>query len=180
MTHDNAGGRMYLESDPLRVEWQAVGEQPIFERVNSRLADATKPLGGTQIPNPVWSQVFKQKDLVTVHPLGGCIMGENATSGVVNYKEQVFADIQGEEVYTGLYVCDGAVIPRSIGVNPLLTISAIAERCCRRISFIYGQLYELQQLNQSTYNAMHEMFGIGLGWGKILCLYSPERAIQAS
>ncbi|AFZ03359.1 alpha/beta fold hydrolase [Calothrix sp. PCC 6303] len=162
MTHDNAGGRMYLESDRLRVEWQAVGEQPIFERVNSRLTDATKPLGGTQIPNPVWSQVFKQKDLVTVHPLGGCIMGENATSGVVNHKGQVFADVQGEEVHTGLYVCDGAVIPRSLGVNPLLTISAIAERCCRLIAQDYGWEinYNLPEMPMAIDNPEGETVGI--------------------
>ncbi len=137
MTHDNAGGRMYLENDKIRINWHGVGSQPIFKRVNNRLQEATEPLGGTQIPNPIWSDVFK-KDLVTVHPLGGCIMAEDAQRGVVNHKGQVFSSNTGDAVHQGLYVCDGAVIPRSLGVNPLLTISAVAERCCTLIAQDYG------------------------------------------
>ncbi|TFI53374.1 GMC family oxidoreductase [Mastigocladus laminosus UU774] len=133
MTHDDAAGRMYLENDRLSIEWENVGKQPIFQRVNNRLEEATRPLGGTQIPNPIWTNVFGH-DLITVHPLGGCILAEDAEHGVVNHKGQVFSSQQGTEVYQNLYVADGSVIPRTLGVNPLLTISAVAERCCALIA----------------------------------------------
>jgi cholesterol oxidase len=129
MTHDDGNGRMYLDDDRLRISWPGVGDQAIFKTVNDRLQQATRPLGGSFVKNPVWSKLTNH-DLITVHPLGGCIMAENAERGVTNHKGQVFAGKSGTAVYEGLYVCDGAVIPRSLGVNPLLTISALAERCC--------------------------------------------------
>ena len=129
MTHDDSDGRMVLRDDRLRVEWSGVGDKPIFARVKHRLVEATKALGGTFVPNPTWNALFNHQ-LVTVHPLGGCCMAEDATDGVVNHKSQVFSDPTGADVHAGLYVCDGSVIPRSLGVNPLFTISAVAERAC--------------------------------------------------
>ena len=55
-------------------------------------------------------------------------MGEDAERGVVNHKGQVFAGEAGTAVHEGLYICDASVIPHSIGVNLMLTISAMTER----------------------------------------------------
>jgi cholesterol oxidase len=57
----------------------------------------------------------------TAHILGGCCIGKDATSGVIDEQHQVFG-------YPGLYVCDGSVVPGNLAVNPSLTISALAER----------------------------------------------------
>jgi cholesterol oxidase len=56
----------------------------------------------------------------TGHILGGCAIGPDAENGVVDAACRVYG-------HNGLYVIDGSVIPANIGVNPSLTITAIAE-----------------------------------------------------
>lgn len=129
MTHEENSGYMELENDRVRVRWPGVGDEPVFEKVNQRLIEATKALGGTFVRNPLWTDAFKHH-LFTVHPLGGCAMADSAAAGVVNHKGQVFCGVAGSEVHGGLYVSDGSVIPRSLGCNPLFTISALTERAC--------------------------------------------------
>ncbi|EYF08516.1 GMC oxidoreductase [Chondromyces apiculatus] len=57
----------------------------------------------------------------TAHCLGGCIIGDSPRNGVVDHRHRVFG-------YRNLYVCDGSVIGANLGVNPSLTITALAER----------------------------------------------------
>jgi len=133
MSHDKDGGRMFLENDRLRIRWPHVGEEWDFQHVDETLRAATEPLGGVYLQDPVWSSPFNW-ELVTAHPLGGCIMSDRADTGVVNHKCQVFRGATGTEVHENLYVCDGSIVPTSLGVNPLLTISALAERCCRLLA----------------------------------------------
>jgi cholesterol oxidase len=130
MAHDNGAGKIFLADDRVRISWPGVGTEAIFRTVNDTLAAATKALGGgVQVPNPIWSKDLGDK-LVTVHALGGCVMAERAEDGVVDHAGRVFSGASGSQVYDSLLIADGSVMPTSLGVNPLLTISALAERSC--------------------------------------------------
>jgi len=132
MTHDDGNGSMHLDNDRLEISWPDVGKQKIFGKVNGKLQEATVALGGTYMPNPQWNKQMDY-DMVTVHPLGGCVMSDDAASGVTNHIGQVYSNAAGTDLHEGLYVMDGAIIPRPLGTNPLLTISALAERNCKLI-----------------------------------------------
>jgi cholesterol oxidase len=62
----------------------------------------------------------------TAHILGGAVMGENNTEGVIDKNNKVFG-------YENLYVIDGSMISANPGVNPSLSITAIAERAMDQI-----------------------------------------------
>lgn len=55
------------------------------------------------------------------HPLGTCAMGKSAREGVVGFDHRVFGT-------HNVYVVDGASVPTSLGVNPQVTIMAMALR----------------------------------------------------
>jgi cholesterol oxidase len=57
----------------------------------------------------------------TAHMLGGAVMGKDALQGVINMNNEVFG-------YKKMYVIDGSMISANPGVNPALSITAIAER----------------------------------------------------
>lgn len=137
MTHDGDHGKMKLENDRLNIDWSTVGKEAIFQKADEELRRQTKALSGVYVKNPVWVKEMNN-ELVTVHPLGGCHMGESIESSVVNHKGQVFASDTAEGVHKGFYVTDGSVVPRSLGVNPLLTICALAERTCDYIARDHG------------------------------------------
>jgi cholesterol oxidase len=63
----------------------------------------------------------------TAHILGGAVMGSDATKGVIDKNNKLFG-------YDNIYVCDGSVISANPGVNPSLSITAIAERAMYYIS----------------------------------------------
>ena len=128
--HDAGNGVMRLEDDRIAIEWTNGPQQRVFQNIEATVKTAAYATGGTYMRNPVSEKVLGG-NLMTVHPLGGCSMGENRNSGVVNHKGQVFDASPGADpssIHEGLYVCDGAVIPCPLGIHPLLTITALAER----------------------------------------------------
>jgi cholesterol oxidase len=127
--HDDSSGKLHLENDRIRVSWPGAGKGPSVQKAAELIQQTSAVLGGDYVPDPVWNR-FTNQQLITGHPLGGCAMAESAETGVVNHKGQVFAGPSGSAVHPGLYVMDGAIVPRSLGVNPLLTICALAERNC--------------------------------------------------
>lgn len=63
---------------------------------------------------------------MTAHCIGGCVMGSDAEHGVIDVQHRVYG-------YKNLYVVDGSAVGANLGVNPSLTITALAERA---MSFI--------------------------------------------
>ncbi|MFJ1866879.1 GMC oxidoreductase [Streptomyces sp. NPDC088097] len=107
-------------TDSARLQWTRSQNAPavqaaknLFDRINRRNVTIYRyDLFGDNKPFA---------DNFTYHPLGGCVLGE-AT------------DLYGRaKGYQGLYVVDGSLVPGSLGVNPFVTITALAERNMQRI-----------------------------------------------
>ena len=129
MSSDDDSGRIVLDGEGIAVQWPHVGDRPVFRHDNDELRVASEALNASWLRNPFWTKAFGDA-LITVHPLGGCVMADDAIGGVVDHRGSVFSGSEGTATHDGLYVADGSIVPRPLGVNPLLTISALAERAC--------------------------------------------------
>ncbi|MFF9864330.1 GMC oxidoreductase [Streptomyces sp. NPDC013953] len=106
-------------TDAARLHWSraqsqvsVASAQKLFDRINARNATVYRyDLFGGNRPFA---------DDFTYHPLGGCVLGR-ATDD--------HGRVRGAP---GVYVTDGALVPGSIGVNPFVTITALAERTMDR------------------------------------------------
>ncbi len=87
---------------------------PVANRAAAQLAENVGGMaGGT------WGDLLNIP--MTAHFIGGCPIGESATSGVVDPYHRLFG-------YEGLHVVDGSTLSANLGVNPSLSITAQAER----------------------------------------------------
>jgi cholesterol oxidase len=128
---DAADGQLWLKRKSympwkrvLNLRWEADDSQGVLDAMQEMHRNMTEATGGTPRVPVTWS-IFR--NLITLHPLGGCAMGTSADSGVVDHLGRVIG-------YPNLIVADGAILPTSTGRNPSHTIAALAERIAAHVS----------------------------------------------
>ena len=92
----------------------------VREAANAAIKSVVERNGLARYMKPTYRNVS------AAHPLGGCRMADSKDFGVVDHRNEVFG-------YEGLFCMDSSSIPTSLGVNPSLTISAVAERACEQL-----------------------------------------------
>jgi cholesterol oxidase len=148
VSHDSASGRFVLDDDRLTLAWPTAKDEPVYARLDAILSSVVNEAGGSYVKNPLAGTVMGHQP-ATAHPLGGAGMGWERGDGAINHKGQVFDASPGQgstAVHPGLYVVDGAMMPRSLGVNPLLTITAMAERTLIHMQQDYGLAFDAAPL----------------------------------
>ncbi len=124
MGTDAADGKMSLSDGNIDIDWNHKRSLEMFREMESELERLSEKLDGNYKTSLLW--MFPIKKLLTAHPLGGCVMGEDAASGVVNEFGEVWN-------YPDLYVADASIIPTALAINPSATIAALSERIARHI-----------------------------------------------
>ncbi len=120
---DAADGQLSLRDGRLFLDWNVARSRQTMEAVVA----VHRRLAFFNLGTPVTPLTWRIGEaLVTPHPLGGCNMGRTAADGVVDFRGEVFN-------YPHLYVADGAVVPKAIGLNPSKTIAALAEHIAERM-----------------------------------------------
>jgi cholesterol oxidase len=118
MGQDVSGGRMRLQGDGLALDWNPRGASRTYFTAAASLAERFAVSLGGRLGPPL---AARWAPGLTAHPLGGCPMGVDGRSGVVDAHGEVFG-------YPGLFVADGSIMPAAVGPNPSFTIAAMAGR----------------------------------------------------
>jgi cholesterol oxidase len=121
---DAADGTLSLRNGRLDLDWQIDASRETIEAVASIHRKLAILTSGIPLTPVTWTV---GQDLITPHPLGGCNMGTSAADGVVAHTGEVFN-------YGSLYVADGAIVPKALGLNPSKTIAALAEHVAAGIA----------------------------------------------
>lgn len=137
MGHDEGKGRLEKRDGRWQIKWEGLKDSAYRKMVFKEFERLAAAHGGKYKRLKAFGD-----NLVTVHPLGGCGMSDNPTEGAVNHLGQVYDGARGgchdhrtgqAAVHHGLYVADASVIPTALGVNPYMTIGALAERTAYHI-----------------------------------------------
>jgi cholesterol oxidase len=123
---DAADGRVRLTPlfRRLDISWSQHGSRRLFDSMRQ----TTEELAAAVRGDPFFAlDAGPLGKYITVHPLGGCPMADEADAGVVDS----FGRVHG---YSGLHVADGSIVPTALGVNPSETIAALAERNVERLA----------------------------------------------
>ncbi len=102
----------------LTLNWNESNTAKMKENAQYFIRKMNKANGGTR-SHLLFNNGFGAD--ICYHPLGGCVLGE-ATNEYGKLKD-----------HENLYVLDGSLIPGTIGVNPFVTITAIAEYCIENL-----------------------------------------------
>tara|TARA_B100001245_G_scaffold211562_1_gene176307 strand:+ start:28328 stop:30010 length:1683 start_codon:yes stop_codon:yes gene_type:complete len=102
-------------TDSAQLSWGPDQSQPSFDAAK-KVFDRYNEANGTHYRRGLFKGNQPYADFFTYHPLGGCLLGK-ATD--------LYGRLSG---YSRLYSIDGSLIPGNVGVNPFLTITALAER----------------------------------------------------
>jgi len=122
MGRDDTDGQIWLEKGRLSVRYPLGVKAPTYSEEERVMRAVATALGGRLRTSPFWA--FGRRP-ITVHSQGGCAM---RASGVAEPVTNEYGEVLRSP---GLFVNDGALIPRSVGVNPSSTIAALAERNVR-------------------------------------------------
>jgi choline dehydrogenase-like flavoprotein len=136
------GGRRDTTLRVKRTDGKAFHEDPIYTEIDETLSRFARRLTDDpqrQFINPFITPTagaLGSKSIGLSHPIGGCRMAPSAEEGVVDEHGRVFDTSKAGQVrpfHEGLYVTDAARIPTALGVNPSLTIAALALRTADKI-----------------------------------------------
>lgn len=132
---DGSNGHIILDKEGnLDLKEMYDLDQPVYNDLTKGMRLLSSKLGMNgedDLAILFWDTSNKRQ--ITAHPLGGCPMGKDASEGTVNSFGKVFRGKRGDNPYDKLYVVDGSIIPNALGVNPSLTISALAFRIAEEI-----------------------------------------------
>ena len=117
-SRDAADGVLRLKDDELFLDWDVAASKAAIDAVVDTHVRFARATGGLPLVPLTWTMA---RDLITPHPLGGARMASTAADGVVDHKGEVFG-------HPNLFVADGAIVPKALGLNPSKTIAALAER----------------------------------------------------